>query len=291
MSSSSPEPDLTVVVASNGAAGAVAGCLAALEGQVGGAEVLVCEMTPSGDEVQGAFSWASFHVSPGALVPELWRDGIELSRGRVVALTISPMRPAADWVATVRRLTASNDAVGGAIEPGPRLRWADWAEYFCRYARDMLPFEGHASVDLPGDNAAYTRDALERTSELYGDGFWEPVVHRGLEAGGGRLWHAPELVVHQARSAGAGAFVRQRWTHGRVYGRQRGSGFGGARNVVGVIAAPLVPFVVGLRRAREVLRKGRHRGRLVVALPLLFVFDAAWAAGEALGHVDVLRGR
>lgn len=291
MSSSSPEPDLTVVVASNGAAGAVAGCLAALEPQLDGAEVLVCEPSASEDAVRSAFAWATFHVSPGALVPELWRDGIERSRGSVVALTISPMRPAADWVATVRRLSADYDAVGGAIEPGAGLRLADWAEYFCRYARDMLPFEGHVSVDLPGDNAAYSRGALERTSALYADGFWEPVVHRRLEADGGRLWHSPELVVRQARSAGAGAFVRQRLAHGRVYGRQRGAGFGSGRNAIGVAAAPLVPFVLGFRRTRETLGKGRHRGRLALALPLLLVFDAAWAAGESLGHLDVLRER
>ncbi len=291
MSSSSPEPDLTVVVASNGAAGAVAGCLAALEGQVVGAEVLVCEPSASGEEVRRAFPWAGFHVSPDALVPELWRDGIERSRGGIVALTISPMRPADDWVATIRRLLGRFDAVGGAVEPGAGLRLTDWAEYFCRYARDMLPFDGHACIDLPGDNAAYTRAALERTNELYRDGFWEPVVHRRLDADGARLWHAPELVVHQGRSAGPAAFVRQRLKHGRVYGRQRGAGFGAARNAVGVAASPLVPFVLVLRRMREVLRKGRHRGRLVLALPLLFVFDAAWAAGEALGHVDVLRSR
>ena len=291
MSSSSPEPDLTVVVASNGAAGAVADCLAALEPQVDGVEVLVCEPSPSDEEVRHAFPWASYHVGPGVLVPELWRDGIGRSRGRVVALTVSPMRPAADWVATIRALAESHDAIGGAVEPGTRLRWTDWAEYFSRYARDMLPFEGHSCVDLPGDNAAYTRAALERTTDVYRDGFWEPVVHRRLRADGGRLWHAPELVVHQGRSAGAGAFVRQRLQHGREFGRQRGGAFGAARNVIGVVASPLVPVVLTLRRTREILRKGRNRARFALALPLLLVFDVAWAIGEAAGHVDALRGR
>jgi len=39
------------------------------------------------------------------------------------------------------------------------------------------------------------------------------------------------------------------------------------------------------------LRKRRHRARVLLALPLVLVFNAAWAAGEALGHVDALRGR
>lgn len=291
MSSSSPEPDLTVVVASNGAAGAVATCLATLEGQLAGAEVLVCEPTPSDDVVREAFPWATFHVRPGALVPELWRDGIERSRGSAVALTISPMRPADDWVETTRRLLGRYDAVGGAVEPGSGLRWADWAEYFCRYAGDMLPFEGHVSVNLPGDNAAYARSALESTRELYRDGFWEPVIHRRLEAAGARLWHAPELVVFQGRSAGARKFISQRILHGRAFGRQRGAAFGAARNALGVVGAPLVPALLVLRRARTVLRKRRHRMRFALALPLLLVFDAAWATGEALGHLDSLRER
>jgi hypothetical protein len=28
-----------------------------------------------------------------------------------------------------------------------------------------------------------------------------------------------------------------------------------------------------------------------VALPALVAFDVAWAAGEAMGHLDTLRGR
>ena len=43
MSSSSAEPTLSIVVGSNGAPASVEACLAALEPQVNGAEVLVCE--------------------------------------------------------------------------------------------------------------------------------------------------------------------------------------------------------------------------------------------------------
>jgi len=291
MSSSSPEPALSIVVASNGAPGAVAACLAALEPQADGAEVLVCEPESSPEDVRRRYSWARFHERPGALVPELWRDGIERSGGRIVALTISPMRPAADWVETIGVQHERADAVGGAIEPDSGLRWPDWAEYFCRYARDMLPFEGHECLDLPGDNAAYKRELLDRTRGLYRDGFWEPVVNRRLRDEGGVLWHTPELVVRQGRSAGARAFARQRLAHGRAYGRQRGSRFGAGRNAVGVAAAPVVPILLSLRIVREVLRKRRHRARVLLALPLVLVFNAAWAAGEALGHVDALRGR
>lgn len=291
MSSSSAEPTVSIVVGSNGGVEGLEGCLAALAPQVDGAEVLVCEPAPSPPELRERFPFARFHVREGALVPALWRDGIDASTGPIVALTISPMQPAPDWVATIRALEDREEVVAGAIDPAPGLRLADWAEYLCRYARDMLPFEGHECLDLPGDNAAYRRDALERTRELYRDGFWEPEVNRRLRADGARLWHAPELVVRQGRSAGARAFTRQRLSHGRAHGRLRGARFGGGRNLAGVLGAPLVPPLLTLRILRETWRRRRFRTRALAALPLVLWFNAAWAAGEAAGHLDALTRR
>jgi hypothetical protein len=193
-------------------------------------------------------------------------------------------------VETARRLAAEASAVGGAIEPGEDLRLRDWAEYFCRYARDMLPFPARETVDLPGDNVAYTREALAATHDVYRDGFWEPEVNRALRDQGHRLLHSPELVVHQGRSAGFRVFVRQRLVHGRSYGRQRGARFSTARNVAGVPLAVLVPFVLLGRTFGEVFSRRRLRARLIAATPLLLLYDIAWAAGEAAGHLDSLRG-
>lgn len=290
MSSSSGEL-LSIVIGSNGAPASVEACLAALEPQVDGAEVLVCEPSASPAAVRERFPFARFLERRGALVPALWRDGIDASRGRIVALTISPMEPAPNWVETIRGELERVDVVAGAIDPGEGLRLSDWAEYFCRYARDMLPFAAHATADLPGDNAAYRREALERTRLLYRDGFWEPDVHRALAAAGASLLHSPDLVVRQGPSAGALAFARQRLRHGRAHGRQRGARFSRARNLAGVLGAPLVPPLLAARVLLETQRRRRLRARAVAALPLILTFDAAWAAGEALGHLDALRGR
>jgi hypothetical protein len=292
MSSSSAEkPALSIVIGSNGAPGSVERCLQALEPQLDGAEVVVCEPAASSEQVRRRFPNAQFRERPGALVPELWRDGIEVSSGDLVALTISPMRPAADWVATLRARLAEDEVVAGAIDPCEGLRVADWAEYFCRYAHDMRPFARREDPAIPGDNCGYRRDLLERTRELWRDGFWEPEVNRALRASGVRLWHDPALVVCQGRSAGFGRFIGQRFTHGREYGRQRGRRFSTSRNLVGLPLALAVPVLLVLRTAREVFRRGRFRGNLLLSLPALVVYEAAWAAGEAAGHADVLRGR
>lgn len=297
MSTSSPSETVSIVVGANGAFGSVERCLTALEPQVhsgGGVEVIVCGATPSDDTVRSQFPFARFETRPGMLVPELWSAGIDLSTGTIVALTISPMEAADDWVATMRDrlgLGSHVDALGGAIDAGKGLRLVDWAEYFCRYAADMPPFTAHESVDLPGDNAAYRRDALLRVRETWADGFWEPEVHRELKTTGSTLVHDPGLVVYQGRSAGFGAFVRQRLVHGRAYGHQRGVRFGVVRNFAGVVLAFGVPGILLLRQAGAVLAKGRHRGSLVASLPAMLAYDLAWAVGEARGHLDVLTRR
>jgi hypothetical protein len=116
------------------------------------------------------------------------------------------------------------------------------------------------------------------------------VIHRRLAEEGVVVWHSPELVVRQGRSAGVRAFLRQRLVHGRAHGRTRGVHFSRLRNLAGVLGAALVPPLLTLRILREVAAKRRYRMRLVAALPLLLAYNVAWAAGEALGHVDALRG-
>jgi hypothetical protein len=290
MSSLSPEPTVSVVIGSN-APGALDACLGALAPQRDSAEVIVCEGEPSDDAIRSRFPWATFVPAPGALVPELWREGIERSRGRIVALTIAQMIPAEDWLQTIERAHERHDAVGGAIDPADGLRLVDWAEYFCRYSRDMRPFPAADDEDLAGDNVAFKRALLERHREHLSTGYWEPVLHPVLRKDGVELWHTPDVVVRQGRSAGFGAFARQRLEHGRRYGHQRGEHFGRARNLVGVLAAPLVPFLMTLRVLRRVWTKRRHRARAVASLPLMFAFNAIWAYAEARGHLDMLARR
>jgi hypothetical protein len=289
MSISSAEPVVTVVVGSNGAQGSVERCLSALEGQLDGVQVIVCEPGATPDDVRARYPFATWHERPGALVPELWRDGIELATGELVGLTVSPMIPDPDWIVSLRASLQSSDAVGGAVEPGGDMRVADLAEYLSRYAREMLPFDRHPSLDLPGDNAGYRRARLEEVADSWRDGFWEPDVHRALDAGGATLVRDPTVVVRMSRSAGASAFLRQRLAHGRAYGRSRGGRSSRAGNVARVLLAPVVPVVLIARTARETFSRGRLRGRLLVALPYLLAFDVAWATGEALGHLDSMR--
>ena len=287
----SPTPSLSIVVGCVGPPEGAGACLEALAPQLDGAEVIVCGPAPASKALRERFEQASFHDRRGALVPELWRDGIDRAQGEVVALTISPMVPAEDWVAAARAGARRHGAYAGAIDPQDGLPLKDLAECLCRSARDMTPFEPRDSADVPGDNCAYRTDLLRRTRDVWKDGFWEPEVNRALAELGTTPRHDPALRVEQGRSAGARAFVRQRLVHGRAHGRQRGARFSRARNAVGVLAAPVVPVVLLVRTARELAARRRLGPRALAALPWLVLFDLAWAAGEAAGHTDALLGR
>lgn len=285
---SSAEPELTVVVGASAPESSLGHCLAALETQRERAQVVVVDAQPTSEAFQARFPWAEYHQRPGALVPELWRDGIAYARGRIVVLTIAQMIPAPDWVEAIVHAHQEHDAVGGAIDPGEQLRPVDWAEYFCRYARDLAPFEPNDHDDLAGDNASYKRAVLLEEWDHLRDGFWEPVIHPALRRRGVRLWHTPVMLVRQGRSSGFGAFARQRSKHGRLYAHQRGPAFTRARHALGLLGSPAVPFLMTARVLRNVFAKRRFRSQAIACLPLIFALNLVWAFAEARGHLELL---
>jgi hypothetical protein len=231
-------------------------------------------------------------VREGALVPELWADGIRRARGRKVALLSGVLVPADDYVETLLRLDLAGDAgVGGPIEPGARLRLRDWAAYFCRYAPYMRPLPDDARLDVPGDNACYSREVLERYADVYAHAFWEPTVHRAMRRDGFRLSMREPVLVRQPRGIDYRALAAQRVSHGRRHGRDRASSERRVMTIAGIASAVLVPFVMTARAAGLVLRRGRHVPALVASSPFMFALYSCWAYGECRGRIDfLLRG-
>ncbi len=228
------------------------------------------------------------------LVPELWAEGLAAARGESVLLTSGGLAPAEDWLSTAGRVAASTAAaaVGGAIEPGPGLRWVDWALYFCRYAAYGTPVLDPTSLDPAADNALYRADVLARYRARWEDGFWEPFVHTAMRADGFSLIVDPALIVYVVRGHRPGAFARQRFRHGRIHGQRRAAGRSRTATLVGSVKAPAVPALMALRAGRHLWRKRRHRARFVATLPLVLWFFTCWAAGELVGELGfAVRGR
>ena len=282
---------ISVVIAAHNARDSIRECLTALLAQAEpDVEIVVVDNSTdrTGDIVRAEFSSvAVISASPGALVPHLWAAGIRHSAGEIVALTIAHCVPRGDWISRIRAAhQAAVPAVGGAIENDEAAGPVDWAIYFCRYSRFMLPFADGYSSEIPGDNASYKRAAIDRHARVWQDGFWEPAVHAALLHEGHRLLLSSSMVVYHRKSYGFWGFLRQRFQHGMQFARWHASGLTPGRRVLQVVRAPAVAPVLLARIGKQVWRKRRHQGKFLLALPLLIAFLLAWALGEVVGYLQ-----
>ncbi len=219
------------------------------------------------------------------LVPQLWTRGLLKAKGDVVALTLSSMVPRPGWRrAIVEAMTEGVGGVGGAIEPEQAMRPLDWAIHLCRYSGYLLPFAERDAETLPGDNAAYRREAIAPLSETWAGGFWETEVDAGLRERGWRLRMTPRAVVTQGASAGFLSFCRNRWRHGIASGRHRGRTLSAFGRITRALVFPAAAAVMLRRIGRLAKERGRAEG-FRRALPRLAVFLTVWAAGEAASYL------
>ncbi len=234
-------------------------------------------------------------ASPGSLVPQLWRDGIDKAAAPRVALTIVHCVPQADWL---RRILAADlttwTGVGGPINQRPGSDALGWAIYLLRYTPYASAAGPHAleEVDeIAGDNALYDRTALENVRSSWADGFWEPTVHSALKERGGRLAMDPNLAVLHDNGYTAVGFFVQRIRHGYQFGRSRGLGMTSVIATAYAAASPSVPLLFGRKVLGRALGLREARPHLPGALPWLTVFIGAWALGEVLGAHSALWSR
>lgn len=283
-------PTLSVVIASHNARASITECLAAVIAQrPEGVEIVVVDNSTDGtaEIITHQFPDVTLILSPSSLlIPELWEAGIRQSAGDIVAITTAHCVPGRDWL--VRILQAHDapvPAIGGAIENTPLARVVDWAIYFCRYSRYMLPLQESFVAEIAGDNASYKRVYLARYPDTWQNGFWEPTVHAALKKAGLSLLLVPSIVVYHKKSFSLWGFTRQRFQHGRHFGSWRAAQLVGWRRGLQLVLSPAIPFVLLARIGQQVLSKGRHRKELVVSAPLLFLFLSAWTCGEVAGHL------
>jgi hypothetical protein len=145
---------------------------------------------------------------------------------------------------------------------------------------------GPVSGEIAGDNAAYTREALDRHAAAFISGFWELDFHRLIRADGGWLAAVPMATAAFAHSFRLRTIAAHRFDHGRQFGSSRVRR--GERTVAQMmITAPFVPFVLAARAGRRVFAADDAGWRFVVSLPWFMVLAAAWAVGEVWG---ALRG-
>lgn len=251
--------------------------------------VLVC---PTGLRLPPDAARADLRIvrtSESALIPEMWRAGIEAASGEIVALTTCHFEHDADFAVALRTAFADPGAagVGGRIDPPRSGGSSEWAVYLLRYGRFLGQAARRAVDDFAADNGAYrTEVARERLRASERSGFWEHEFHREMRRDGLRLLYDPAIKVRQTAAFPAADFLRQRFRHGLLFGRERAAGLPfAARCFRALGAAFLLPWLLLVRASRGAIKEPNLLGGWMRSLPWLLLFASAWAAGEATGYV------
>lgn len=289
---------LSVVLACPAGGPGAEGALRALRRGTRGVDTEVLLAHPPGhsppDPAGGRLPVRSVQGPPDALVPHLWGAGCLAARGAAVAFTTTQLRVGEGWARLLLDALHSGAAgAGGPIRLAPGGGIQERAVHLLRYSGFSGDRPAGPVDEVPGDNAAYRREALSREEDLLEQGFWDVEVHRRLRERGEELVWVPDAVARLEEALRLRSFLAQRFRHGRRFGRYRAGDLGVP--VWRILAAgPLVPAVLALRSLARFSRGGGRLVEALPALPVLLVMASAWAAGEAWGAVrdpDASRSR
>ena len=100
----------------------------------------------------------------------------------------------------------------------------------------------------------------------------------------------PSIVLYHKRSFSFWGFMKQRFQHGRQFGRWRSTSLTKPKRVFHIASSPMLPFLLLFRNVRQVWAKGKHRKKLLSSLPIQGMFFLAWTLGEGMGYLEGSRG-
>jgi glycosyltransferase involved in cell wall biosynthesis len=285
------DPELSVVVASANGRDSLARCLAALERSSEPLEVIVvadASAQAAAKQVIGDGSGIVLVRLEGRrTIPELRSAGIRRAHAAIVAIVGDHYEVDPRWASAVlashRRHPRA--AIGGAVENASGDRLVDRAAYLCEYHPFMPPFAEHASTTLPGPNASYDRDVLERECpDLLDRGAWDHVLHERLASRGVRSWMDPSIVASYTKRLTAAEFLTQRYRFGRSYGAASAATAPLGRRLLRAAAAPAIVVLQLWRTTARAVADPRTRRWALPCWPLFALSAVAWSAGEAMGY-------
>jgi hypothetical protein len=217
---------------------------------------------------------------------ELRAIGLALAQGEIVALLEDHDRPDQCWARNIIEAhEESYAAIGGAIE-NEVDRLLNWAIYFCDFGRYQNPLKPGLATRLSDVNISYKRQALSAIKKVWQDFYHEPFVNGSLMAQGQKLWLSPRIVVYQHReNLKLSAALRERYEWGRYYAGNRVKKLMLIKRLIYLALAPILPFLLAVRKTRDVLIKRRLIGVFVSAFPLTFLLTLFWSVGEFIGYL------
>lgn len=224
-------------------------------------------------------------VPDTATLPRLLGTALEHARGEIIAMTDTRCELHEGWVAALLQAhERPYPVIGGAVEPGALRRLVDWAAYLTEYGQFMLPLTEGIAAELPGNNISMKRWVLERGREFAQGEFWKTYWCGQLQADGLQLHLAPQLIVRYRRDYDLWPFLIRRFHHGRCFAGMRVRQLSALERVAYIAGAPVLPVLLLARTVRAVLPKRRYLGKVVLAMPVIFLAVLSWAVGELIGY-------
>ena len=287
MTASGVAPELSVVVASVNGMPYLGRCLEALHQRCPEAEVIVADWTDAETRKRVRTSWPSTRLlsfdEPMA-VPELRAAGIMAARAPYVALIEDHCVVGEGWG---KRLLAAHrrgySVVGGPVRNGETRRIRDWAAFLCEYSGHMEPASSGVVSDLVGMNVSYDRKALAAIDDLVRESRWESWLHPRLRSRGFAFFCDRAAAIDHVKDFGVREFLSQRYHYSRSHAGMRNPELGGKRWVY-LVGSPLLVPLMYRRIARNVWQRRGPIKEFLLATPLILLYLAVWAYGEAVGY-------
>jgi hypothetical protein len=217
---------------------------------------------------------------------ELRARGLAVAQGEIIALLEDHGRPDANWCKRVVEAHQDNyAAIGGAIENGID-RLLNWAVYFCDFGKYQNPLAEGESPFVSDANVSYKRSALETIRPVWHHIFHETVVNSALTARGEKLTLSSRIIVYQhRRNLRLGSALKERFIWGRSYAATRVKLLSDTKRIIHAAFTPVLPALLLLRMALNVMKKHRGVSPFLKALPLTALLTVSWSMGELIGYV------
>ena len=284
-------PQLSVVVPSVNTPVDVLDCMQHLERQRDEVDLQVIVVERQGartrDLIRTRFPWVDMiEVDDDSTIPGMRATAFERARGDVVAVIEDHVMVPDGWARQMlRAMEQADGVVGGSVDNAATTSLLDWAAFLCEYSHLITPIQ-EGEVDwLAGNNVAYKRPLLERFSSAAQNDKWENFLHDRMREGGIRLICRPEITVGHKKHYAFREYVAQRYYYSRSYAGARVAGASRLKRFVYGAGSVVLPPLLYWRITRTVWRKGRYRKQLLLSLPLMAVFVAAWGIGEGVGYL------
>ena len=280
-------PALSVVVPSVSGDESILACLAALRAANACTPLQVivadrCGPAHRRDIASGFPEIEVIEAGAATSIPELRSLAISRARAPAVAVIEDHVIVPRDWGRRMLAALADGaDAVGGSVYNGATSTILDRSAFLCEYAPVIRPLPSGPAARITGNNVVYRRAALERYREACA-GQWEDALHAAMRRDGRRIECRPEIAVEHRQRVRFADYVAQRFLYSRSYAGARAVASGPLQRLAMAVASLTLPPLLLVRIARHA-RRAQQTGDFIRGLPLLMVFTAVWAAGEAVG--------